>query len=197
MIHSSGKHLTLYQTIPTEMTLEKVAFWKHCRKRRKCWSPAFSPFSTMFLLFPHFFQFLSYIFSVVCKCFQFGQVQNFVIWQRIVLDKDLSHNNPCFPCSIPITNFLVKNKCEVRFHDVINCTVHVFTSWCHPTEKFQNKAKWVCFGPLFFNLIRWIQLCDKKNLTFIDRFDKILLNSSWLTLPRLPKAHLKIFSRLV
>ena len=23
-------------------------------------------------------------------------------------------------------------------------------------------AKLVCFGPLFFNLIRWIQLCDKK-----------------------------------
>ena len=27
-------------------------------------------------------------------------------------------------------------------------------------------AKWVYFGPLFFNLIRLIQLCDKKNLTF-------------------------------
>ena len=23
-------------------------FWKHCRKRRKCWLPAFSPFPTMF-----------------------------------------------------------------------------------------------------------------------------------------------------
>ena len=29
-------------------------------------------------------------------------------------------------------------------------------------------AKPVCFGILFFNLIRWIQLRDKKNLTFVD-----------------------------
>ena len=36
-------------------------------------------------------------------------------------------------------------------------------------------AKCVCFGPLFFNLIRWIQLCDKKNLTFVDSCDKKLL----------------------
>ena len=40
-------------------------------------------------------------------------------------------------------------------------------------------AKWVWFGPLFFNLIRLIQLCDKKNLTFVDCWDKIILNSSW------------------
>ena len=43
-------------------------------------------------------------------------------------------------------------------------------------------AKWVCFGTLFFNWIRWIQLYDKKNLTFVDCCDKILLNSSWKTL---------------
>ena len=35
-------------------------------------------------------------------------------------------------------------------------------------------AKWVCFWPLFFNLIRLIQLCDKKNLTFVDCWDKII-----------------------
>ena len=52
-------------------------------------------------------------------------------------------------------------------------TVCVFISWHHPTQKFQNIAKWVCFGPLFFNLIHLIQLCDKKNLTFIGCWDKI------------------------
>ena len=31
----------------------------------------------------------------------------------------LSHNNPCFQCKIAITNFLVSNTCEIRFHDVI------------------------------------------------------------------------------
>ena len=34
-------------------------------------------------------------------------------------DKILSHNNPCFQCNIAITNFLVCNTCEIRFHDVI------------------------------------------------------------------------------
>ena len=52
--------------------------------------------------------------------------------------------------------------CDKRFYDVIDRIVHTYTSWRHPTQKFQNKAKWVCFGPLFFSLIRLIQLCDKK-----------------------------------
>ena len=37
----------------------------------------------------------------------------------------LSHNNPCSPCTIAITNFLVLHMCEVRFHDVIDRTVHM------------------------------------------------------------------------
>ena len=56
-------------------------------------------------------------------------------------------------------------------------------------------AKWVCFGPLFFNLIRLIQLCDKENLTFIDCWDKIILNSSWKMLLGSPKARLISFSK--
>ena len=31
----------------------------------------------------------------------------------------LSHNKPCFQCHTTITNFLVSNTCEIRFHDVI------------------------------------------------------------------------------
>ena len=54
-------------------------------------------------------------------------------------------------------------------------------------------AKWVYFGTLVFNSIRWIQLYDKKNLTFVDCCDKILLNSSWKTLLSSPKAHLITF----
>ena len=44
-------------------------------KRRKCWWPAFSPISTVF---PncHF----SNVSIAVCKCFQFGHVQNLVVW---------------------------------------------------------------------------------------------------------------------
>ena len=40
----------------------------------------------------------------------------------------LSHNNPCFPCNIAITNFLILYTCEIRFYDVIVRTVRTFTS---------------------------------------------------------------------
>ena len=46
----------------------------------------------------------------------------------IEVDLCLSHNNPCFPCNIAIMNFLVLYTCEMRFHDVIDRTVHTFTS---------------------------------------------------------------------
>ena len=39
-------------------------------------------------------------------------------------------------------------------------------------QKFQNMVNWACFEPLFFNLIHQIQLCDKKNLLFVDCWDK-------------------------
>ena len=40
-------------------------------------------------------------------------------------------------------------------------------------------AKWASFEPFFFfNSVRWIQLCDKKNVTFVDCCDKILFNST-------------------
>ena len=46
--------LNLYpHKLPTFHNLEKEAFWKHCGKRRKCWLPAFSPFSTMFSTLPY------------------------------------------------------------------------------------------------------------------------------------------------
>ena len=31
------------------------------------------------------------------------------------------------------------------------------------------------FWTLFFNLIRVVQLCDEKNMTFVDYFDKIFI----------------------
>ena len=36
-------------------------------------------------------------------------------------------------------------------------------------------VKCVSFGTLFFKLIRWIQLCDKKNLSFVDYCDTIFI----------------------
>ena len=48
---------------------------------------------------------------------------------------------------------------------------------------------------LFFYLIRWIQLYDKKNPTFVDCCDKIWLNSSWKALLDSPKARWIAFSK--
>ena len=106
-------------------------------------------------------------------------------------NQHLSHNNLYFQCNIAITNFLVTHTCEIRFHDVIGqSTLHVYSYFlCKNSQTWLTyMVKWACFqGPLFFNLIRWIQLCDKKNLTFVDCCDKILLNSSWKDVIKLAK----------
>ena len=44
--------LTLYYTVTAFNNPEKESLRKHCGKRRKCWWPAFSPFSTMFSTHP-------------------------------------------------------------------------------------------------------------------------------------------------
>ena len=137
-----------------------------------------------------FFFFTLYYTSNWKKIFE-----SFVTTWPIPTSNLLSHNNPCFPCNIAITNFLILYTCEIRFYDVIDRAAHTFTSWRHPTQKFQNTTKLICFGLLFFILIRLIQICDKKNLTFVDCWDKILLNSSWKTLLSSPKARLITFSK--
>ena len=44
-------------------------------------------------------------------------------------DTPLSLNNPCFQCNIlVIMNSLVSHTSEIRFHDVIYRTAHMFTS---------------------------------------------------------------------
>ena len=84
-----------------------------------------------FLLFLQYFHFFS------------GSLEMGIVWQRVGIensgepdrifslewlmnknktftrDKYLSHNNPCFQCNTAITNFLVSNTCEIRFHEFI------------------------------------------------------------------------------
>ena len=51
--------------------------------------------------------------------------------QRPILKRNpiLSHKSPCFPCNMAITNFFfILYTCEIRFYDVIDRTVHTFTS---------------------------------------------------------------------
>ena len=83
-----------------------------------------------------------------------------------------SHNNPCFQCNIAIRNGLLSWR-----HRSKHCT-YVFLRKNSKTS-LTYMAKRVCFGALFFSLIRWIQLRDTQNLTFVDCCDEILLNSSW------------------
>ena len=48
---------------------------------------------------------------------------------------------------------------------------------CIPTQKFKNIAdvhEYVLELHFFFSLIPWIELCDKKDLTFVDCFNRIL-----------------------
>ena len=51
------------------------------------------------------------------------------------------------------------------------------------------------FWTLILNIIRLIQLWDKKNLTFVDCWGKIILNPSWKFLLSSPKARLLTFSK--
>ena len=50
---------------------------------------------------------------------------------------------------------------------------------CIPTQKFLNMAdlhsQMSMFWNLIFYLINWIESCDKRNLTFVDCWDNILL----------------------
>ena len=67
--------------------------------------------------------------------------------------------------------------CKTRFHDVIDSTACLH----HDDILRKNTKTWpndYDLVPYLFNLISWIQLCDKKNLAFVDCFDKVLLYSS-------------------
>ena len=83
-------------------------------------------------------------FLLFPKCFQkppfSGSLKVGIVWERVKLENLFlspvsfpptfypslslepnylsSHNNPCFQCNIAITNFLVSNTCEIRFHDI-------------------------------------------------------------------------------
>ena len=85
------------------------------------------------------------------------------------MDANLSHNNSCFQCNIAITNFFVSHS-HMREDFMMSYVEALYIMTIIYTHK--NSKTWPtcigCFGPLFFYLIRWIQLSDKKNLTFID-----------------------------
>ena len=94
-----GKGLSLYHTIPTFNDLQKEAFWKHCRKRRKCWLPAFFSFShNVFYPSQNKFKFFSHIY--LC-CMQILSVWTSLTFCRLVKSSAVSMlvNTPCWKSS--------------------------------------------------------------------------------------------------
>ena len=72
--------LALYHTVSSFNDPETESC-KHRWKRRKCWSPAFSPFPTMFFYaFKERNDHFNNTELVVCICLQFGQGQKFDAW---------------------------------------------------------------------------------------------------------------------
>ena len=77
------------------------------------------------------------------KIYYTGKFQDFTDWYIIkdclnivtyvtslfiMQENLLSHSNPSFPCDIAVSKFLVLKTFEIRFYEVIDCTVHMFTS---------------------------------------------------------------------
>ena len=100
--------LTFYHTIMTFNDPKEEGFEKHYEKRRKCLLPAFSSFPTVFST-PSQREIVILVMFVVCKCFQFGHVQKFVIRQRVNLNKakilstgkGLTHSHTMTPFDTP------------------------------------------------------------------------------------------------
>ena len=63
----------------------------------------------------------------------------------------LSHNNPCFPCKIAITNFLILYTCEIRFYDIIDRTVHMFYIIMSSCAKFPKHGQMSMFCLITFS----------------------------------------------
>ena len=78
-----------------------------------------------------------------------------------------------------MTYFLISHTYEIILNDVIGRSTVPMYSYAkiskHSLSLWSNEY---VLEPYIFNLIRWIQLCDKKNLTFVDCCTKMLLNSS-------------------
>ena len=62
------------------MSLQKMAFENIVGKGENALTSIFSFSHNVFYHFQNKFQFLGHIYFVVCKCFEFGPVLNFVVW---------------------------------------------------------------------------------------------------------------------
>ena len=75
----------------------------------------------------------------------------FVMQPAVSWDIILSHNHPCFKFNAAmITNFLVSQTCEVRFHEVMGqSTVHMYSNAKIPKHGWPTQTR--MFWTVFFS----------------------------------------------
>ena len=80
---NNGNGLTHSHTMTLFDGSGKEAFGKHCGKSRNCLYKQFLLFPQCILHYQDRNYHFCYMKFVICKCFQFGLVQNFVVWEWI------------------------------------------------------------------------------------------------------------------
>ena len=101
--------------------------------------------------------------------------------------------NQTTQCVLPSKKFLNYGSIKSIFHHITTLVsnVIVFTNFLvSHTCKIRPTCRNECFVTLFFNSIRWIQLCVKKNLTFVDCCDIFFLKLVLKNVMKLAKGSL-------
>ena len=91
------------------------------------------------------------------------------MWRSTYFDMFLSRNNPCFRCNIAITNFLVSNTCEIRFHDItlFICLHHDVILrknskiWCYVLYESVGVRRecWFVVNVICNQIVKWLLGC--------------------------------------
>ena len=80
-VDNKAKTVTLYHTILTCNDSQERSLWKTLWEKEKMLVTSIFSFSqNVFYPVKDRYHYLNYINFVVCKCFQFGHIQNFVVW---------------------------------------------------------------------------------------------------------------------
>ena len=83
---NNSKCLALKYTIQTFNDPELQVFWKHCGKRRKCWSQGLSPFSIIFSTLSMTNSIIPTIFNpLLFTCLQYKTIENNVGKEEIAI----------------------------------------------------------------------------------------------------------------
>ena len=118
--------------------LEKEAFWKHCRKRRKCWKPALSSFPTRFSILPkNKFQYSCNIYLAVWSAFNLDLSKNLLFgWELNILPHDKISD---------LSKFKTHKDDKLRLAKMMKLAFNCVEKWW---EKKTSGPWWPCIAPL-------------------------------------------------